>query len=762
MNWGNLAVGNNSEVGLLFPDDNATLVTTFQFSGEINATGGQSIKNVTLYTNESGTLEPVDFVANPSGTFKEINSSVGIDLNAGASATDIGGIKFTANRTTNLLSIEKHPSDTSTIGYLLNADKSINVSIDFVGDIATLSNNLTVELIKGLDYYAAVDDGGGSYTERHQIVDPYPIQAQDMVFITGLDPGSGSIDSSARVWSIVNVTTGNETIFAVVNFTRTLVTNTLWTYQSCDNEGDCGFAPQNRTVRIPFLIDEVVSNASTPETDTQGYFVNITTMGTVPTAEFFYNDISQGSSINTNQGNATTFELRNQINVPTAVGSKQFYWQVTTGSNVFNSTFTNQTIREINLDTCNATFSVEYLNITFFNETLNQEVTNATITGTWFYSLSSQTTNKTFTLTNATENHRYRFCFSESNRTINTDYEIAYANSESQQRIFSFSGQLTNITTITNLFLLPTSLGLFSPFSTVFANGDSIADVKAVITRTLGASIVTITSGFTDSSGFITFFLNPDVTYSAVFSKTGFSDNTFSFVPTTQTRTVTMGGEVGSISNGTTILGNTSYNILPVNTTLNNNTDFTFGFNVTSSQPITLISMNITNASGFQVLFLSNSGAGFISQTLNTGENQTFIGRFLIQTSTETISVTKRWQIGDLFVGDYSIYRQFTLYMTYGFKDFIRFLIVLSIVIGTLIFMSRNELIESSESKIMVALLLIWGFSIVGWLDTGIITNSDTSGINKLAELSNQFGVAFLSTAGGMFFILRRIFIRRI
>jgi len=533
-----------------------------------------------------------------------------------------------------------------------------------------------------------------------------------------------------------------------------------WNCEATDNDNNVANATSSNNFSVFSAVEQSQSfNSTTLETDGERFIVNFTKDPTLTiTPTFTYAGVNRGSGIDTGTGNSTDAQFFFDLTIPTNVGSQNFNWII----NNTNFTHQTQTVNEINFDTCNATLTARYLNITFFNETLNQEVTNATITGTWYYSLFAQTTNKSLTLTNATENHKYNFCFNEANRTINMDYSIAYNNGESQQRLFGFAGLLTNITTITDLFLLPTSAGLFSPFSTVFANGDSIDNVKAVITRTLGASIVTITSGFTDSSGFITFFLNPDISYSAVFSKTGFSDNLFSFTPTTQTRTVTMGGQVGSISNGTTILGNTSYNILPVNTTLNNNTDFTFGFNVTSSQPITLISMNITNATGFQVLFLSNAGTGFISQTLNTGENQTFIGRFLIQTATETISVTKRWQIGDLFIGDYSIYRQFTLFVTYGFRDFIKFLIVLSVIMGTLIFMSRNELVESSESKIMVALLLIWGFSIVGWLNTGIITNSDTSGINKLAELSNQFGVAFLSTAGGMFFILRRIFIRRI
>ncbi|KKK69668.1 hypothetical protein LCGC14_2931700, partial [marine sediment metagenome] len=48
--------------------------------------------------------------------------------------------------------------------------------------------------------------------------------------------------------------------------------------------------------------------------------------------------------------------------------------------------------------------------------------------------------------------------------------------------------------------------------------------------------------------------------------------------------------------------------------------------------------------------------------------------------------------------------------------------------------------------------------SIVGWLDTGIISSSGSSNVQALAQFSNQFGIAILSTGAGTYFILRRVF----
>ena len=108
------------------------------------------------------------------------------------------------------------------------------------------------------------------------------------------------------------------------------------------------------------------------------------------------------------------------------------------------------------------------------------------------------------------------------------------------------------------------------------------------------------------------------------------------------------------------------------------------------------------------------------------------------------------------------MFRQLTLFLQYNFTNFIRIIIILASIIGIIIFMSAGEITDTSESKIMVALLLVWAFSLIGWLDTGLIVSSTNANINTLGQFSSQYGIAILSSAAGAFFILRRIFIRRI
>ena len=76
--------------------------------------------------------------------------------------------------------------------------------------------------------------------------------------------------------------------------------------------------------------------------------------------------------------------------------------------------------------------------------------------------------------------------------------------------------------------------------------------------------------------------------------------------------------------------------------------------------------------------------------------------------------------------------------------------------------MTRGELVDTSESKIIIVTLLVWAFSLVGWLDTGLVSASTSADITKLAQFSNQFGIAIITTVFTTYFTLRRVFIRKL
>lgn len=526
-----------------------------------------------------------------------------------------------------------------------------------------------------------------------------------------------------------------------------------WTALACSTLGGCDFSAANFTFTVGDITEnQYTFNASSFETESETFHANITTNGSVPSAaKLIYDGTSFMATITNTAGD--NYNLSRKVDIPTTVETKLFFFNVTVDSIESKLSTQSQIINLTNFTHCSS--PPVFMNISFRNETLTQGNVTATIASTWNYWLGDNTVFKTLAFPSAVEKLNYSFCLIGINKTLKTNLSMTYDNSISQQRSFDASPILTNTTLNQVLFLLPTASGLFQVFNTLDAVGVVVANVDAVIRRTIGGIPTVVDSGTTDDSGFISFFLNPSVTHSATFSKTGLADNNFNFFPSTTPRNVIMGGGVSNLTGSNITIGLT-YDIQPKNASLNNNTAVLFSFNVTGNTEVTLISMNITNSTGTQFTFQSNAGTGFISETLNTGTNTTFRGEFVIQTTNETVTIQIIWVIGDTFVGDYSIFRQLTLYNTYGFSNFWRLLFVLVSILGILAFMTSTEVTDSSESKIGVALLMVWAFSIVGWLDTGLATSS------VLSQFSNQYGVAILGSCAGFFFIFRRVFIRRI
>ena len=627
----------------------------------------------------------------------------------------------------------------------------------------------TKEIAEGThtwNYQSCTSDGCTNGTARTFTIDTTPPQINIIFPTETIDFHEINTNLSVN-WTLIELLPDtctlqfegvNRTVTCLDNQTQINITNSInRTIIFFVNDSIGNTNSSSRTWNYLVFQHEIFFNKSVFETSTQTFTINISANSTPSSASLIYSGTEFTSATVT--PNSNFFNISRSINIPTAIGLKSFFFNFTINSTQINTNLKSQTVDSINLTLCGAApQNVPYINLTFKNETTNQESLNATIISTWIYSLSSVgTINKTLSFSNSSENIGYDFCFNPPNRTVNIDSIINYNNGQSQQRTFSLITALTNLTLSQVLYLLPTTLGLFSPFQVVDNIGNPLSNVKGLITRILGVSTITISSAFTDDSGFVSYFLNPEVSYTGAFSKSGFNTETFSFTPTADTRTVILGGGTGVIANGTSILTNTTYTITPANRTLTNGTDYLFSFDVSSSQAITFISMNITS-NGTSHLFVSNAGDGLISGIVNTGENRFFVGYFVMKTSEETFSLASIWIIDQTFIGDYSLFKQMVLFNEYEFSDFIRLLITLIFIIGMMIFVNNIGISDDSESKIAIALLLVWAFSIVGWLDTGIISSSTNTNIQTLAQFSNQFGIAILSTGAGTYFILRRIF----
>jgi len=655
---------------------------------------------------------------------------------------------------------------------IVNLSLKINGEVNYTVTNASANQNLSLEITRSLsngDYSWSCDawnDKGNNDTsvdERSLAIDSsYPtitinkpeetitLQENNTNLELNWTVGGTHLDSCWYVYQGVN-----NTVTCSDNSTNILITNpndrNLTFYA---NKTTGLLNSTNVSWNYTLFINSQTFNKEVYDTSEETFYINVSTNGTLPvSASLIYNGTNEGSSTKTGNDTEMIFSKTIQIPTTTIKNNKTFFWNITLGLQTINTSIQTQTVTPISLTLCGSPpQDTTYINFTFKNETINEENINATISSSWTYWIGDGTVNKTLSFSNSSENSNYAFCFSPQNKTVSVEYELSYNNAESQQRVFSASSTLSNTTTNQVLYLLPTTKGLFSPFITQDSLGNSLSSVKAVITRVLSGSTITITSGFTDDSGFISFFLDPDITYTALFTSSGFADNEFTFVPTSDTRTVTMGSSTQA-PNGSIISLETNYEIRPKNNTLINSTNYDFEFEVSSNQTITLISMNITNKSGYQLAFESDTSPGTLSVTLNTSTNETIIGFYKIQTSNETITISKMWIVGNEFVGEYSLFNQLTLYKEYNFNFIWQYLIVIISIITAVLFMSYNETLDTSESKIIVSIMIIWAWSLVGWLNNPAIVSD-----SGLAQFSKQYGIAILSTFGGSIFILRKLF----
>lgn len=551
--------------------------------------------------------------------------------------------------------------------------------------------------------------------------------------------------NSTGTWKLnkTAITTG---LSNSTNFTLSLADGfTLWGFQACASDGTCGFS-SNRTVKVdtvsPFIAS-VAYNATTYEMLTESFSINATLMTSAI--------LNYGGTLYTATINGDTAST--SISVPIGIGNKSFYWILNNG--VTNSSVYNQTVNPTLFGLCNSTLTIPYINYTFKNETTNQESVTASITSTFTYWLGSGIINKSYTFSNSTLNSNYQFCASPSSMTFNILPSIQYTNPTSVSRTYSPTATIyTNTTTNQVLYLLPTALGIYSRYVTQSSGGGIISGVNVAITRTLGGSTIQVGSGVTDSAGLFAIYLDPTASYSYAFSKTGYNTNSFTLTPNSlDVFTVYMSSQGGNsviVTNGTSIGTNLSMIITPSNSTLLNNTAYTFGFNV-NGNGLTFISMNITNSSGYQLGYAQGVN-GLISTLISTGNYSSLIGTYTIKTSTENFTFSKTWIVGDYYQGTYSLFTVMKSWNLYGFGyDYYRIVFIvltLLLAMGTL---SSFEVVDTNESKIAVGVFIIWIFSYVGWLTIPISVINPSNSFYVVNQFANQYLIAIIATAGGIY-----------
>lgn len=741
--------GNNINFTFTIDSDGSLLNFCRLQYGNVNYTVGNcndDISNFTLYGH--------------TGT-QNTNDSV----NAGAY-----GVVIKPSVNTWISGFNKTTHDQSTIGHLRNITGQNITTCAFVGSYCAFST--TYFLASGTQFIISANSTGAvdrfrkdsfawpensfyfqwnmSYINGQILTtDFYTIQALN---ISNVAPGTIINPAANRnITNILNVTSyENKTVILFVknNNSETTVNISGWAYGIFENSQSF--------------------NSSVYELETQGYDINInysSSLYSAISADLYYNT-TRFSGTRTGSGDHALFSRTISVPAIDANISKNILWAFyltnTTGTFNYNSTPRTQYAAIINFSICGASpQNVPYIRFLFKNETVSEQNINATITSSWTYWTDDKTVNKSLSFSSATEVSNYTFCFSPSSKTINVDLDLDYANAYSEQRTYTLMSQsLTNSTAQNTLYLLPSALGVFSSYQTINSNGGIITNVLVTIKRNLNGVLKTVFLDLTDSSGRVTPFLNPDITYEFTFSKTGLTSQTQSITPISGESTqIVMGGAGNQISNSTLAGQNLSYSFVPENTSLNNNTVYSFGINVTGSG-VSYVQFELKNETSNLIGILTANSEGLLVTSFNTGNYTTLIGYATITNYGQNLTVTQIWHVGENYVGDYSFYRQFTLWHDYGFKNGIRFFIVIAVIILMMIFLSRGEIIDTTESKMIVLMIIVWIFSFIGWLDVGLNPFSPSHKLFNGAELAGKYLIFTLTAVGVVALNIKRFMSR--
>lgn len=624
----------NGGTGITYPEATVTLnspadastssTNNVQFNATASITSGAYLTNMSLWTNESGswtintTEYDLGYISNVTNTnlnnnlllyvknnfngsvdnvstycqnsaqahtctFKiEFNLSNGTSINVYNTST--GGISAITEQVTSnplpnsqLNSIAIYANATTyNPSYLPNFKNS-----SFYVKLGTNYNaifNKTITTTTLWNVQACDSDGDcGFATSNYSLgVDATPPQLTINSPNTLLDYGGVGVSETLNwtvtdsnldsVWfdyngtNITLVGASNTTTFALESGNYNL---TLW---ANDSVGNINSTYTNWSYKI--FEESKNYNTTTAETASETFTINATANSSLTAVALDYNGTEY--SLSSSSGNyTTTFDI--PLN---KLQNNSIRWKFTYGAETIYSDYFYQNVSETVFTLCNASYTNDFLNITFKDEASLSYINASIPSSNFVYYLGSGVVNKTYTYTESSNNFNYTFCATPTDRTLNVDPYVQYKQgTDYPQRIWDASVQTYNSTMVEKiLYLLGSADGIYVTFQVINPAEQAISGVTVNATRTISGEEVVVGDGETDAAGAVTFWLNPDFSHTLFFQKTGYESLLTSLTPTQTTYTITLGGSTSvgvtdysqgiSIStkpSGNSILSNTSY-----------------------------------------------------------------------------------------------------------------------------------------------------------------------------------------------------------
>ena len=372
---------------------------------------------------------------------------------------------------------------------------------------------------------------------------------------------------------------------------------------------------------------------------------------TVLNPKFIYDGVEYSATLNTI--NSTYFYLESSISsYSNLTGNNTFYWNITLDGTEYSTIQRTQEIKDINFSICDGSNNVTFLTLFFADEETNSPLNAKIRTSSWDYYISDPNAKQNYTYGVFTNSSSYSFCFTPSIRELFINSSVSYSANTYPERTNGINQKLTNSSTNLTLTLLSENSGIYSTL--VFIDSITKVGIDSVNVKIYDGTNLIIDKN-TDSSGTISEFLNPNILYTVIATKTGYNDNTRTIRPSIEAQNIEM--ESTGITTQEGILNGLSYEFYPSSYILDKNTNYSFGFYVKEgAESISYVNYSIYDDNNTLIGFSEKSNDGNLSQTLiNTYNNLTFKGIYVIKGSDGGYAYFSRvYIIGSFNEGNYS------------------------------------------------------------------------------------------------------------
>ena len=274
------------------------------------------------------------------------------------------------------------------------------------------------------------------------------------------------------VWTLnqTNSTTHRENSTAIFYVDFQDYENIEWNCYACRNDSTCIYGTNRTLILEKFAVESETYNAITYETARETFLVSfgIAEDLEISLVQLVYNGTNH--TVSDIVKSATTFNISKTIDIPPNVNaftneSRNFFFRLTyAGADVQETDTYYQNVTFTNLQLCNATYSTEALNFTYYDELTSAEINaaaNATSIQTTFnYWIGSGGVYKNYSYNNLTNNaaSQYKICIFPTWQTFKTNMDLDYeAEAYSPRTYYLRNATLTNQTNEIALNLLTIS-----------------------------------------------------------------------------------------------------------------------------------------------------------------------------------------------------------------------------------------------------------------------------------------------------------------